>query len=201
MSRSGEVLINPVTGERAVVRVGTEEGGDPEHMVVDLYVEPGGAVAGEHVHSEMHERFQVLSGRVGFRVAGAEQVAGPGEGADVPAGTPHDWWNAGEEVAHVEVEVRGATIAPFEDLLITLFGLAHEGKTNAKGLPGVLQLAVIAREYRDVFRLTKPPAFVQSALFGPLAAIGRARGLRASYPQHRALVITEPAPEERTPAG
>ena len=194
MSRSGEILTNPVTGERAVVRVGTEDGGDPEHAVVDLYVEPGGAVAGEHVHAEMHERFQVLSGRVGFRVSGTEQVAGPGEGADVPAGAPHDWWNAGEETAHVEVEVRGATASRFEEMLITAFGLAHEGKTNSEGRPGMLQLAVIARAYRDVISFTKPPAFVQAALFGPLAAIGRARGLRSSYAHHRALVVTEEAP-------
>ena len=195
MSRSGQVLTNPVTGERAVVRVGTEDG-DPEHAVVDLYVGPGGAVAGEHVHPDMFERFEVLAGKVGLRVDGEERTAGPGEAVDVPPGTPHDWWNAGEEVAHVQVDVRGATIARFEDLLTTTFGLAHEGRTNAKGLPGVLQLAVIAREYRDVMRFTKPPAVVQAALFGPLAALGRARGLRSAYPHHAALVITEgPAPE------
>ena len=111
MSRSGQVLTNPVTGERAVVRVGNEDGGDPEHAVVDLYVEPGGAVAGEHVHPDMFERFEVLAGTVGLRVDGEERTAGPGEAVEVPPGTPHDWWNAGEEVAHVQVDVRGATIA------------------------------------------------------------------------------------------
>ncbi len=49
MAKAGEVFENPVTGERAVVRVGTEDGGGNQ-MVVDLYVKPGGAVAGEHVH-------------------------------------------------------------------------------------------------------------------------------------------------------
>jgi len=190
------VLTNPVTGERAVVRVGNEDGGDPEHLVVDLYVEPGGAVAAEHVHPQMSERFHVLAGRVGLRVNGEERMAGPGEAVDVPPGTPHDWWNAGQQVVHVQVDVRGATVARFEDLITTLFGLAHEGKTNAKGMPGFLQVAVIAREYRDVMRFTKPPAVVQAALFGPLAALGRARGLRSAYPHHAALVITEgPAPE------
>ena len=162
-----------MTGERAVVRVGSEDGGDPERSVVDLYVRPGGAVAGEHVH---------------------ERIAGPGESADVPPGTPHDWWNAGEETAHVEVEVRGPTASRFEEMLITVFGLAHEGKTNSEGRPRLLQLAVIARDYREVISFTKPPAFLQAALFGPLAAIGRARGLRSSYPHHRALVVTEEAP-------
>jgi hypothetical protein len=45
MSKAGEVYENPVTGERAVVRVGTEETGG-ERLVVDLHVRPGGAVIG-----------------------------------------------------------------------------------------------------------------------------------------------------------
>lgn len=45
MMRAGEVYENPVTGERAVVRVGTEESGG-ELLVNDLYVRPGGAVMG-----------------------------------------------------------------------------------------------------------------------------------------------------------
>ena len=48
MSRVGDVFENPVAGER-VVRVGTEESGD-DLLVAGLYVRPGGAVAGEHVH-------------------------------------------------------------------------------------------------------------------------------------------------------
>jgi hypothetical protein len=47
MLKAGDVYENPVTGERAVIRVGTDTtGGDL--LVVDLYVRPGGAVAGEH---------------------------------------------------------------------------------------------------------------------------------------------------------
>lgn len=194
MSKAGQVFTNPVTGERAVCRVGSEDGSEPERSVFDLYVRPGGAVAGEHVHDTLFERFEVIAGKVGLRVGGEERIAGPGDAADVPPGTPHDWWNAGEETAHVEVEVRGATASRFEEMLITAFDLAHEDKTNSEGRPRMLQLAVIARDYRDVINFTKPPAFVQAALFGPLAAIGRARGLRSSYAHHRALVVTEEAP-------
>ena len=80
---------------------------------------------------------------------------------------------------------------------MTLYGLAHDGKTDVKGKPALLQLAVIAREFRHVIRFTKPPAWVQAALFGPLAAHGRARGLRATYPHHRDLVVST---EVSTPA-
>jgi hypothetical protein len=55
------------------------------------------------------------------------------------------------------------------------------------------QLAVIAREFRHVIRFTKPPAWVQAVLFGPLAVLGRARGLRATYPHYRDLVVSTEA--------
>ena len=49
----------------------------------------------------------------------------------------------------------------------TFFGLAKDGKTNAKALPNPLNMAVILREYRDEIRLAGPPAIVQTALFTP----------------------------------
>ncbi|MGH2990439.1 MAG: hypothetical protein ACRDMA_11350 [Solirubrobacterales bacterium] len=98
----------------------------------------------------------------------------------VPAGTVHDWWNATDDEVEVLVDVTPGR--RFELMITTLWGLARDGKTNAKGMPGPLQLAVIGREFRDVVRFTRPPAFVQKALFGPLAALGRARGYRPVYP-------------------
>jgi hypothetical protein len=49
MFKAGEVYLNPVTGERAVIRIGTDITGG-ERMVVDVYVQPGGRVMGEHIH-------------------------------------------------------------------------------------------------------------------------------------------------------
>jgi len=69
MSKAGDVYENPVTGEWVVVRVGGEESGG-EVVITDLYVGPGGAVAGEHVHPYIEETFTVVSGRVGFRLDG-----------------------------------------------------------------------------------------------------------------------------------
>ncbi|HEX6388745.1 MAG TPA: cupin domain-containing protein [Solirubrobacteraceae bacterium] len=188
MSRRGDVYTNPVTGERVVVRHGTEDG--PGTPAVDLYVQPGGAVVGAHVHPDITERFTVVAGRVGLMIDGRSDEGGPGTTATAAPGVPHDWWNAGDEEAHVIVELEGPSSERFEQMIIVLFGLAHEGKVNAKGLPGPLQLAVIAQEYDDVIRFLKPPRLVQKALFGPLAALGRARGLRPSYPHHRELVVT-----------
>ena len=181
MSRAGEVYENPVTGERAVVRVGTEESGG-ELLVADLYVRPGGAVAGEHVHARIEEWFTVQEGRIGFRLDGRETIAPLNRRMHLPAGTAHDWWNAGDEEAHVVVEVAPGT--RFEEMMKNLYGLAQDGKTDAKGMPNLLQAALFAREFEDVLRFTKPPSPVQKVLFVALAPVARFLGYRGRYPEY-----------------
>jgi mannose-6-phosphate isomerase-like protein (cupin superfamily) len=181
MSRAGEVFENPVTGERVVVRVGTEESGG-ELLVADLYVRPGGAVAGEHVHARIEEWFTVQEGRIGFRLDGRESIARPNVRLHLPAGVAHDWWNAGEEEARVVVEVRPG--ARFEEMIKNLYGLAQDGKTDAKGMPNLLQAALFAREFKDVLWFTKPPRPVQKVLFAALAPVARFLGYKGSYPEY-----------------
>lgn len=149
----------------------------------DLWLQPGAAVAGAHVHDHLVERFEVLAGEVGFLVGRHERVARPGDGAiEVPPGTVHDWWNAADGIAHVRVEVEAATGAPgrpaarFVSAIEATWSLGALGRTNPKGMPHPLWLAAVAREYRDAIRFARPPALVQAVLFGPLAALARATG-------------------------
>lgn len=181
-TRAGEVYENPVTGERVVIREGTAETGG-EHLVADLYVRPGGAVAGEHLHPAMSETFTVLKGWLNVRLDGHEQVAGPGQRLHIPPGTVHDWWNGGDSEVLVRVEV-GPRADRFEAAIHNAFNLARDGKTDARGRPGLLQLALIAREFDDVMRFTGLPRWVQRLLFGALAPLARARGYRGSYPEY-----------------
>jgi quercetin dioxygenase-like cupin family protein len=183
MSRAGDVVENPVTGERSVVRIGTEETGG-ELVVVDLHIRPGGAVMGEHVHPVIEERFTVFRGQVGFRLSGRVATAVPGVTLVAAPGVAHDWWNAGPEEALVRVEVRPA--ARFEAFIANAFGLAQDGKVNRRGMPNLLQLALLAREFDDVVRFTRPPRVVQRVLFGLLAPLARLVGYRGSYPEYLA---------------
>jgi hypothetical protein len=84
----------------------------------------------------------------------------------------------------VVVEVEPA--ARFEAALRNGFGLAQDGKTDARGMPNLLQLALLAREFDDVIRYTSPPRFVQRILFGVLAPVARLCGYRGSYPEYLA---------------
>ncbi|HWA96439.1 MAG TPA: cupin domain-containing protein [Terracidiphilus sp.] len=194
MLRAGEVYENPVTGERAVIRIGTDVT-NGELLIVDLTVRPGGAVMGEHTHPAMEERFTMMAGKMGFRVAGKEETATAGVQIIAAPGTPHDWWNAGDKDVLVRVEMRPA--ARFEEMIRNGFGLAQDGKTDGKGKPGLLQLALFAQEFDDALQFTKPPRWVQKLLFGVLAPIARMAGLRGSYDEYlkrgpKEIVAVEP---------
>jgi quercetin dioxygenase-like cupin family protein len=196
MSKTGDIFENPVTGEHGYIRIGTDET-NGDYMVADLRVRPGGAVMGEHIHENMDEKFTVLSGSIGYKLGDTEGVANAGDSFFVPKNKFHDWWNAGDDEAHVIVEFKPAR--RFEQMITTFFGLAVEGKTNEAGLPNLLQLAVISDEFGDVLRLKNPPVWIQNILFGVLARIGRLLGYRATYAHHQ--LPAETVEVEPLPAG
>ena len=82
---------------------------NPEsRLVADLYIAPGQRLVAEHRHPGIRERFTVIRGRVGFSLAGRRSIVEAGMTIEVTAGLPHDWWNAGDEEAHVLVEIAPA---------------------------------------------------------------------------------------------
>lgn len=178
---SFDVVENPITGERGVVRQhATDSNG--QTVVADLYAAPGAAVVGEHLHPNAAETFTVVRGLVGLKVDGVESQAGPGDRVTVPAGTAHDWWNAGSQTAFVIVEIGPSP--RFEEMIKNLFFLAADGKTDAAGRPSLLQAAALAREFDEVIRFTKPPRVVQRLLFGTLAPLAGLCGYRGTYPEY-----------------
>ncbi len=174
---SYDVVENPVTGERGIVRRAPTGPGTP--LVADLYARPGAAVVGEHSHPYATETFTVMRGTLGVRIDGRESQAATGTRVSVPPGTRHDWWNAGDDTAWVIIEVDPGD--KFEKMIRNLFFLAADGHTDATGRPHLLQAALLAREFDDTIRFTHPPRIVQRILFAALAPLARLRGLQGSY--------------------
>ena len=105
MEYPGQVIENPISGERITFRrTGAETNG--ELLAFDLELQPDGAVPGKHVHPSQEERFTVVSGRMKFKKGLRTVIAEAGDVVVVPPGTPHKFENAGDRVAHVQVEVR-----------------------------------------------------------------------------------------------
>jgi mannose-6-phosphate isomerase-like protein (cupin superfamily) len=173
-------IIEHLTGERFEFQKTAEDTGG-ELLRIEALVEPRGFAAAEHVHPKQEERFEILSGRCRFRVEGVEREAGAGEEVVIPKGVRHVWENAGDEDLRMIIEFRPALRS--EEFFESYFGLGQDGKTDPKtGLPNLIRMAVLLREFSDEIHLARPPLLVQRIVFGTLALAGRLLGYRARYP-------------------
>ena len=168
-------------GERLIIQKSGRET-DGELLEMKVTYNPNSALPPQHYHPYQDEQFEVLRGTFRVILDDQETVYRAGEKFTVPANTPHAMQNIDDEQGQLLWQVRPARKT--EDLLTTLWGLADDGKTDASGMPGLLQVAVISRAYRDEIRLAKPPYIVQRILFSLLAPIGRLQGYRARYKKY-----------------
>jgi quercetin dioxygenase-like cupin family protein len=182
MIGTGDILEHPVTRERVRFMETTSET-NGERLLLEFRVRPHGFVAAEHIHPQQDERFEVLSGTMRYRINGEEHEAGAGTVLYALKGTPHIWWNGGQDELHMLVSYEPALQT--QEFFESFFSIAQQGRTNARtGMPNPLQTAVIAREFAAEIRLAWPPLAVQKVILGTLAALGRMLGYRArhSYP-------------------
>ena len=63
MAYAGQILENPVTGEKLVFLETVNDIGG-EYVLFETFVEPDGFVAAAHVHPFQEERFRVVEGSV-----------------------------------------------------------------------------------------------------------------------------------------
>src|SRR5215207_3049943 len=84
--RAGDVVWNPLTGEKAMLVESAEETAGAR-IVGDFAVEAGGFVSGgEHVHDHCAEHFEVRAGRITFMLDGAERTLAAGAHVTVVPG-------------------------------------------------------------------------------------------------------------------
>ena len=91
-------------------------------------------------------------------------------------------WNDSNNVTVVNWKVFPAMNT--EHLLELGMGLANDGKINKKGMPHILQIAVMANRFGDVFRLSKPPFVIQKIFFTILSPFAWLAGFKASYKKY-----------------
>jgi quercetin dioxygenase-like cupin family protein len=182
----GEVWENPMTGERATILELPHQNHE-RRVAAELLARVGARVVGEHRHPGIVERFTVLDGELTMKRGEQTSILRQGETATIPPDEWHDWWNASDRDARVRVEVTAGE--RFGHMIETLYGLARLGHTDSKGMPNLLQLALVAREFSDVIVFRSPPLSAQRALFGALAPIARWYGYCATYPQLSRTVL------------
>jgi quercetin dioxygenase-like cupin family protein len=176
------IIVNPASGERIRIRP-TSEGGDPDVLVWDLWLAPGGRVPSGHVHPGQSETFHVRKGRLRFRLGlFGRAVVGPGESLRVPPGRPHHFTNAGDTEVHAVVETTPAL--EMERLLRVAAGLAADAagdRGRRRALPRPLDLLLFMDEFRGEVRAPYVPATLMRLVLLPLVGAIRQLGLDKRY--------------------
>ena len=167
--RPGQTVENPVTGERfTFTHTAASTGG--ELLAFDFALRPGGAVPMPHVHPIQTERFEVVAGRMRFRIGLRTRIAEPGDVIEVPPGVMHSFANASGDEARMRIEVRPAL--DMEEMFAEVISMAKAGRMGRRGLPrNPLQLAALARRYDRVAHAPLLSVAVQRALLAPFVAL------------------------------
>ncbi|HWI61429.1 MAG TPA: cupin domain-containing protein [Symbiobacteriaceae bacterium] len=175
MAKAGEVLKNPITGDRIVFRQVQEDVCEVDFFVAQTqpYTEP-------HLHALQTEVFEVVSGHGKWQLNGVEYDLQPGDRVEVPAGVGHNNpWRVGDEVLHIRQTNRPGL--DFDVYFETAFKAAQRGKSLPNGQLDKLHQAVILNQTRSKSYLTNAPVWLQKALFPILAALGRRKGYQFRY--------------------
>jgi quercetin dioxygenase-like cupin family protein len=158
---SEETLVDPV--RRQVIRFD----GDGMLLRAEVTVAPGGDVPA-HRHPHLEERFEVLEGRVRFRVGWRRIAAGPGTQLTVAHGVTHAFKNVGGTEARLRIEAEpGLGLRPF---LEEAAALARAGRYTRLGIPrgfrALRELCDLLYRHRDTTRMALAPMWLVRLLAG-----------------------------------
>ncbi len=169
----GDVLRNPVTGERFTVLAIPH--GEQDWGRTEILFPPGASGPPRHVHVRTEERVLVLEGELTVSLGGRRdrRLLRAGESLALPAGLPHRFWNpSGQPVCFVG-EARPAVA--LGAALVRLCQLGEQGKLTRRGAPkNPFELALLF-EASELY-LTGIPVALQRPLQRRLAAAARRRG-------------------------
>jgi quercetin dioxygenase-like cupin family protein len=178
MAYRNKIIRNPVTGQ-SIRFLQTSCDTEGQLLEMESTFAPHSVEPLLHYHPKQHEVFTVLEGSLHVRINGRVSLLMPGERLAIPANTHHAMWNASGVKAVVNWKVEPALSTEY--FLETGMGLAVQGKVNKKGLPCLLQTALLAEKYKNVFRLAKTPYVVQRAVFKMLSPVAKWKGYKAVY--------------------
>ena len=169
----GIQIENPVTRQRLTFL----EASDEVFRMSGVF-SPGGFAGPLHVHPLQTERFEVRSGTGGFQVNGRRLTLVADQAVDVPAGTAHTFWNAGDDDFEAVMEFRPGLPTSTRRFYEVYFGLSVAGRTNAAGMPNLWQVAVEMPRMQAHVRLARPPWPVQRLALGAIRPFATLLGYR-----------------------
>lgn len=178
MAYKGKTISNNKT-KQAIEFVTTSRESEGSLLEMITTYQPHSTEPAAHYHPGQHEYFTVIQGELSVRMNGELFELKKGHSIDIPKNTPHSMWNNADVATVVSWKIVPALQTEY--FLETTMALVNHGKTNEKGMPGILQVALLAQHYSDVFRLVKPSYVLQRVIFALLTPFALLAGKKAVY--------------------
>lgn len=181
MAYKNKIIRNPLSGhEMKFLQTANDTGGQLLEMEATYHAASKPPVP--HYHPAQDEVFTVLEGSLSVQVGGELTLLKTGDTLHIPRRTVHAMWNPSEGKTVVNWQVRPALDTEY--FLETGTGLATDGKVGKNGMPPLLQVALLANKFAGVYRLAKPPYWVQKILFSLLTPFAYLKGYRPTYAKY-----------------
>jgi len=132
---------------------------DGDKLLLENFVSPGqGPIM--HTHWLQDEALTVVKGRIGYQVLGQpEQFAGPGDTILFKRGTPHRFWNAGNDILHCKGWIKPANTIVF--YLSSIFAAQNKSGT---AMPERFDGAYLIKRYVAEYDLPSLPKLVKKII-------------------------------------
>lgn len=140
-------------------------------MSLDGSLPPGSSGPPLHVHFYEHEEGTVKAGTLGARVGGNTMTVPAGGRAVLPAGVPHAWWNAGEDLLEFSGYV--APIVDLDRFLQAVFAVLNAGPASR---PSIFYMVHVLWRHRHTQQVAMPPRIIQRTIFPVIVLLGRLLG-------------------------
>ncbi|WP_160672659.1 cupin domain-containing protein [Clostridium sp. C8-1-8] len=175
MKEENDVIENSITGEK-IIFCKTSEETNGEYLTYEYYSKPNQPISPKHFHPEAKESFEVLRGIIRFNINDEIIDAKEGDYIVINPGVAHTGYNIGNEEAYLKARIEPAL--HYEQYYRTTFQLASMGKVNKKGLPSILQLAVMGHDMKNEMFLPKA-VFAQKMFFKVFGAFAKFLGYKS----------------------
>lgn len=178
MAYKGKIIDNRKTGQQIrFIQTSDDTGG--ELLEMESLFQPHSTEPVPHYHPFQEEYFIVLEGEINVRLNGQLKILKQGDQLHLKKGQVHSMWNHSSQKVRVNWKVIPASDTEY--FLENGIGIANHKKTNKQGMPGLLQVALLAKRFSHVYRIVKPPYVIQKILFTILSPFSYLAGHRSCY--------------------
>jgi hypothetical protein len=163
-------VIQNCLGEKIIFHAVQKEP-DGDKVIVENFVTPGHGPL-MHTHFLQEEELTVVKGKIGYQILGqAEQYANEGETVLFQRGTPHRFWNAGQEILNCK-----GWIKPANTIVFFLSAIYAAQNKSGKAQPETFDSAYLLTRYAKEYDLPEIPKLVKKTVIPLTYLLGRILG-------------------------